>query len=103
MPAAAVHGRVRWRRLPDVAGRGVLLIQPAGQDEQEYTVQIGCCGCLLRSHRSKKEYLVCVQGETLTCDCGDSEYRPDREGGCKHRVALVAALKKIGRKLGGQQ
>lgn len=34
--------------------------------------------------------------EEWACDCGDGTYRPHRPGGCRHRAALFAALRKIG-------
>jgi hypothetical protein len=90
-----VSGRCRWVLPIGEVGTGVLAI-----NGQSYTVTVlrGQNGIV--GYRLGKEdgttYDLSTTEAHWTCDCPDATFHPERPGGCKHVVALRAALKAAG-------
>jgi hypothetical protein len=105
-----VTGSARWvggtptrNRLDD--GDAILRIAVTGQDEPTfYHVQSNKDGEKVVGYRLFKitsldkteTYDLGVTSHGLTCDCADATYNSEQPGGCKHKVALSAALKAAG-------
>jgi hypothetical protein len=91
-----VSGTCRWQALPNARHEGgVLQI-----NDTAYEVLPLYDGEALVGYRLVKAdgtmYDVGTAGpHGWTCDCPDATFRPDRPGGCKHAVALRAALQRI--------
>ena len=94
-----VHGACRWVvPLSAESGAGVLEIRRGRQVDLYEVVAFREAGALVGFRLNKttggKEglYDIDCRTEPWTCDCPDATFHPERPGGCKHVLALQAAL-----------
>jgi hypothetical protein len=70
----------------------------AGPVVQEYDLgaHLDEAGCITGWHlvRDDDENYD-LPADLSSCDCADRTFHPEREGGCKHMVALRAALRAL--------
>jgi hypothetical protein len=104
-PPQAVSGSCRWLVQPGtapLAHTGCLLISATRSDGRQvtesYLVAENKDGGTLAGYRlTKSDGTAYDLDATLSsCDCPDSEFAPERPGGCKHRKALAKALASLG-------
>jgi hypothetical protein len=90
-PAA---GLCRWLSKPNAEHAGGVL----EVNGTRYEVLPLYDGEALAGHRLLKAdgTMYDIDGATWRCDCPDAIYHPERPGGCKHSLALRAALKAAG-------
>ena len=93
-----VHGACRWVVPLGDVGAGVLEIRKGGRADLYEVVAFREAGALVGFRLQKttggKEglYDIDCRTEPWTCDCPDATFHPERPGGCKHVLALKAAL-----------
>ena len=94
-----VHGSCRWVvPLGPESGAGVLEIRRGPTADLYEVVAFREAGILVGFRLNKvtggKEALYDsdTRTEPWTCDCPDATFHPERPGGCKHVLALQAAL-----------
>jgi hypothetical protein len=90
--ARPVHGVAKWILPIGEADAGALAINGTG-----YTVNVlrGTGRAIIGYRLIKADgtaYDVNTEAEHWTCDCPDACFHAERPGGCKHAVALRAAL-----------
>jgi hypothetical protein len=86
------HGTVRWILPIGEADAGAVAI-----NGRAYTVNVlrGTGRAIIGYRLIKADgtaYDVNTEAEHWSCDCPDATFHPERPGGCKHAVALRAAL-----------
>jgi hypothetical protein len=104
----AKHGTCRWVHGNDISREAILdgaaadlLVRLAGQEQQTtYTVEPvvgleGLVGWTLTKWDADGCAVYHLPADVSSCSCPDHRSRV-RLCGCKHRVALLAALRKIG-------
>jgi hypothetical protein len=84
-----VHGTCRWALQPTATHPGCLVIGDQAYLVRAITDRLGLVGYRL-SKTSGEVYDLTA--DLASCDCPDATFRPGREGGCKHKRALAAAL-----------
>ena len=95
-----VHGACRWVvPLGPESGAGVLEIRKGGRADLYEVVAFREAGVLVGFRLNKvtggKEAFYdidCRPSWGWQCDCPDATFHPERPGGCKHVLALKAAL-----------
>jgi hypothetical protein len=90
-----VSGSCRWVLSIGECGTGVLAINGTNYTVTVLRGQNGIVGYRM-AKVDGTVYDIGTTEERWTCDCPDATFHPERPGGCKHVVALRAALKATG-------
>jgi hypothetical protein len=97
-PLQPVSGHCRWLvRPPSTRDSGMLEINGTPDDVLPLFDSETLVGYRLLKADGTTSDVGILESHGWTCDCPNSCFNSERPGGCKHRVALRAALKALGR------